>query len=45
MQFAKLLKQQTKELRKLIKEQDEFYKHFQTKQDKVITNWTNNSKH
>ena len=45
MKFTELLNKQTKDLRKLIKKQDDFYKHFQTKQDKVITNWTNNSKH
>lgn len=44
MKFAEQLQQQVKDLRKLIQNQNEFIKHFETRQDKAITNWTNNSK-
>ncbi len=44
MKFAEQLQQQVKDLRKLIQEQNEFIKHFETRQDKAIKNWTNNSK-
>lgn len=44
MKFAEALQQQVQTLRQLIKEQDEFIKHFKTRQDKAIENWTNNSK-
>ncbi len=44
MKFAEQLQRQVKDLRKLIQEQNEFIKHFETRQDKAIKNWTNNSK-
>lgn len=44
MRLAEVLQQRVETLRKLIKEQDEFIKHFETRQDKAIKNWTNNSK-
>lgn len=44
MRFAEALQQQVEILRQLIKEQNEFIKYFETRQDKAITNWTNNSK-
>lgn len=44
MKFAEALQQQVETLRKLIQEQDEFIKYFETRQDKAIKNWTNNSK-
>jgi hypothetical protein len=44
MRFAEVLQQKVETLRQLIKEQDEFIKHFETRQDKAIKNWTYNSK-
>ena len=44
MRFAEALQQQVETLRQLIKEQDEFIKYFEARQDKAIKNWTNNSK-
>jgi flagellar biosynthesis chaperone FliJ len=44
MRFAEALQQQVEILRQLIKEQNEFIKHFETRQDKAIKNWTYNNK-
>ena len=44
MRLADVLLQRAATLRKIVKEQDEFIKHFETRQDKAIKNWTNNSK-
>jgi flagellar biosynthesis chaperone FliJ len=44
MKFAEALQQQVQTLRKIIKEQDELIKHLETRKDKAIENWTNNSK-
>jgi hypothetical protein len=42
MRLGDVLLQQAATLRKIVKEQDEFYKKFETRQDKAIKNWTNN---
>lgn len=42
MKFAEQLQQQVKDLRKLIKEQNEIYSHFQTRESKAIEEWSNN---
>jgi flagellar biosynthesis chaperone FliJ len=44
MRLAEALQRRAETLRKIIKEQDELIKHFETRQDKAIKNWTNNSK-
>ena len=44
MRFANLLLKQVEDLQELIQNQNEFIKHFKTRQDKAITDWTNNSK-
>ena len=39
MKFTDLLSNQIQELRELIKEQNELYKHFETKESKILNKW------
>ena len=42
MKFTEQLSKQVEELRELIKEQNELYKHFETRESKILNKWCSN---